>query len=207
MDDWGMVFAAREDLASLADGLSAEQWDVQSLCDEWKVRHVVAHVALTADESLLGFLPVLLKSGFNVNKAISRTAIEHGDKMQPEEIVKSLREKLEARKTPPGVKVRGVLADVVTHTSDIRRPLGLPLDVPSDRLIASLDEFKGMGSILGNKKRVGALRLVATDIDWSTGEGPEVRGTGEALLMAMCGRKSALADLEGPGVEALKTRS
>jgi hypothetical protein len=40
---------------------------------------------------------------------------------------------------------------------------------------------------------------VATDLDWSHGSGPEVRGSGEALLMAMAGRRAALDDLDGPG--------
>ena len=51
--------------------------------------------------------------------------------------------------------------------------------------------------------RTRGLRLVATDIDWSHGGGPEVRGPGEALLMAMAGRGDALKDLSGPGKDEL----
>jgi hypothetical protein len=40
---------------------------------------------------------------------------------------------------------------------------------------------------------------VATDLDWSRGGGPSVRGRGEALLMVMAGRGDALKDLGGPG--------
>ncbi|HME47371.1 NADPH-dependent F420 reductase [Mycobacterium sp.] len=43
------------------------------------------------------------------------------------------------------------------------------------------------------------VRLVATDLDWSRGRGRQVHGTGEALLMAMAGRRAALDDLSGPG--------
>ncbi len=50
------------------------------------------------------------------------------------------------------------------------------------------------------------LRLVATDLDWSAGNGPEVTGTGDALLMAIAGRPAALADLTGPGVATLAER-
>lgn len=59
---------------------------------------------------------------------------------------------------------------------------------------------------LGNKKRIAGLTLVATDVDWSYGEGPEVRGPAEALLKVTCGRPVALADLEGPGLERLRSR-
>ena len=44
------------------------------------------------------------------------------------------------------------------------------------------------------------LRLTATDLDWSAGSGPEVRGTGEALLMAVAGRADLLPELSGPGL-------
>jgi hypothetical protein len=43
------------------------------------------------------------------------------------------------------------------------------------------------------------VRLVATDLDWVYGKGPEVRGSGEALLMVMAGRRAALVDLDGAG--------
>jgi hypothetical protein len=50
------------------------------------------------------------------------------------------------------------------------------------------------------------LRLVATDLDWSHGSGPEVRGPGEALMVALAGRPLALAALAGDGVDVLELR-
>lgn len=52
----------------------------------------------------------------------------------------------------------------------------------------------------------GDLRLTATDLDWATGDGAEVLGPGEALLMAMAGRPHALDDLDGPGMATLRRR-
>jgi hypothetical protein len=60
---------------------------------------------------------------------------------------------------------------------------------------------------LGAKKRIAGLRLEATDADWSTGEGPLVRGPLLSLVLAMTGRSVALADLDGPGVAELGRRS
>ena len=54
--------------------------------------------------------------------------------------------------------------------------------------------------------RVRGVQLVATDVDWAYGKGPEVRGPGEALLMAMAGRPAALDDLDGPGKAKLTQR-
>jgi hypothetical protein len=59
---------------------------------------------------------------------------------------------------------------------------------------------------LGAGRRVKGLRLRATDVAWQHGDGPEVVGTGEALLMAMTGRRTATNDLTGPGLATLAHR-
>lgn len=47
------------------------------------------------------------------------------------------------------------------------------------------------------------VRLTAADADVSIGDGPEVSGTALSLLLAVSGRRVALDDLDGPGVEVL----
>lgn len=54
--------------------------------------------------------------------------------------------------------------------------------------------------------RVAGLRLVATDVDWSHGDGPAVTGTGEGILLADSGRPAGLEHLDGEGVGALRER-
>jgi hypothetical protein len=51
------------------------------------------------------------------------------------------------------------------------------------------------------------LRLVATDLGWSYGLGPEVRGPAEALMLAVAGRKIVLDELVGDGIRKLADRS
>ena len=58
----------------------------------------------------------------------------------------------------------------------------------------------------GAKKRIAGLRLFALDLDWSHGTGPEVKGTGEQLLMVMNGRMSMVDELAGAGKAALAGR-
>jgi hypothetical protein len=53
---------------------------------------------------------------------------------------------------------------------------------------------------------VAGLELVATDAEWSSGEGPAVRGPVEDLLLAAAGRPAAPAGLSGPGVDVLAER-
>jgi hypothetical protein len=54
--------------------------------------------------------------------------------------------------------------------------------------------------------RTNGLRFEATDLGWSIGSGPTVRGTGEAIMMAVTGRHAALADIEGDGAATLTQR-
>jgi uncharacterized protein (TIGR03083 family) len=98
------------------------------------------------------------------------------------------------------------LVDHVIHHQDIRRPLGLPREMPADRLVAALDVIPGLAGFVGAKKRVAGLHLHATDVAWSHGEGPEVRGTGEAILLTASGRAVALDELDGDGVGILRER-
>lgn len=205
-DTWTMVAETRTDLASYLETLTPAQWDAPTLCAEWKVRDVVGHLVEGADKIPMGkMMGGMVKSGFNMNKMLAAMAIEEG-KRSPDDLLKALRAAVSMRNTPPMTKPEDVLSDSVIHTQDVRRALGAPGTVPEERLRAVLDRMKNTGSIIGNKKRVAGLKLVATDMDWTHGDGPEVRGTGEALLMAMCGRKSALDDLSGDGVATLRSR-
>ena len=54
--------------------------------------------------------------------------------------------------------------------------------------------------------RIRGVRLVATDLRFSAGAGPEVRGEAEALLMAMAGRRGVASELSGPGRAKLAGR-
>jgi hypothetical protein len=90
------------------------------------------------------------------------------------------------------------------HQQDIRRPLGLPRTIDSERLRAALDFVRYAPTIRG-AWRVRGVKLVATDVVWSHGKGPEVCGPGEALLMVMGGRTEALGDLDGSGVAILSS--
>jgi hypothetical protein len=46
--------------------------------------------------------------------------------------------------------------------------------------------------------------LVATDIDWSSGHGPEIAGPVGAILLLLTGRPVGLADLTGDGADLLR---
>jgi len=59
---------------------------------------------------------------------------------------------------------------------------------------------------IGGFWRIRGLRLVATDLGFSAGRGPPVRGPAEALLMTIAGRRGVVSELSGPGRATLADR-
>jgi hypothetical protein len=110
----------------------------------------------------------------------------------------------------PAAKAVDVLVDLVVHQQDVRRPLELGRSIEPQTLAAALHRASRraglLSGLLPGKKRTSGLKLRATDIDWEHGEGEELQGPGEALLMAIGGRRAALVNLSGPGLDTLTTR-
>jgi hypothetical protein len=53
---------------------------------------------------------------------------------------------------------------------------------------------------------MGGLRWTATDVDWSFGDGPEVSGRAEALILLSSGRPAPIDEVSGDGVSVLEDR-
>ncbi|MGO9584247.1 MAG: maleylpyruvate isomerase family mycothiol-dependent enzyme [Acidimicrobiales bacterium] len=204
-----------EELASISEflhGLSDEQWDHGTLCSAWRVRDVVSHIVLGYTTSLPSLLGMLAKYHFNVPQGFTKGAVAFGGAHTPAQII-AVFDTIPNEHVKKGVsrfiKPQESLVDHIVHHQDMRRPLGLPREVPAERLLAALGVvtvYTGVGGAVGVRKRAGGLRLVATDVDWSQGEGPDVRGTGEALLLALTGRPIVLDELTGDGVATLRSR-
>jgi uncharacterized protein (TIGR03083 family) len=205
METWELVDAQRKDNIALLEGLTPAQWDTPSLCDGWRVREVAAHLSSPANYEIGAFTRELLRSGLSFDKATARDAVRRGGR-DTKELIDEYRGTIGKRRKPPGAKSVTVLNDMLVHGQDIRRPLGLTADIPEERLRTCLDYVKGMNFVFGAKKRVAGLKLEATDMDWTHGEGPVVRGTGEALLMILNGRTDALKDVHGEGTATLADR-
>jgi hypothetical protein len=65
-------------------------------------------------------------------------------------------------------------------------------------------DFVATSVIFRAKRYISGVRLVATDMEWSRGNGPEVNGSAEALVMVMAGRRRALDELSGKGLVRLR---
>ena len=107
------------------------------------------------------------------------------------------------------LNIRTQLAELVIHQQDVRRPLRIRREIQADRLRTLLDfglTRVGSASVAFSRRRTRHIRLVATDIAWSAGVGPEVYGPAEAIFMAANGRADAIGALYGDGLPVLATR-
>jgi uncharacterized protein (TIGR03083 family) len=125
--------------------------------------------------------------------------------LTPDELIQFLGNHLHPQGLTSGFGGMIALVDGTIHHQDIRRALGYPRTVPTDRLERILPLVPG-NPRLGAGRRIKGLRLQATDISWQHGDGPEVHGTGEALMMAMTGRRDSIDELAGPGQPILAER-
>jgi uncharacterized protein (TIGR03083 family) len=197
-----MAYNERSDLAAFLDTLSPQEWYAPSLCKEWTVKDVVAHVVSYEELTTLGLMKRFAKGRF---VHANDVGVQEFAPMSSEELKEFLGRHLRPRGLTAAFGGMIALVDGTVHHQDIRRALGYPRTVPVDRLERILPLVPG-NPRLGAGRRIRGLRLTATDVAWSHGSGPEVNGTGEALLMAMTGRPEAVTELSGPGQATLADR-
>lgn len=197
-----LAYDERSDLAAFLSTLSAEDWRTESLCAGWTVKDVVAHVISYEELSPLGLARRFVKG--RVVRA-NEVGVAEYSTLSPQELVEFLNRHLRPRGLTAGFGGMIGLVDATIHHQDIRRALGRPRTVPPHRLRRILPLVPG-NPRLGAGRRIKGLRLRADDISWEHGDGPEVTGTGEALLLAMTGRRQAAEELTGPGRTTLLDR-
>jgi uncharacterized protein (TIGR03083 family) len=203
-DIWPVIHSERQALAADLASLPPEQWSSTSLCSDWSVQDVVAHMTGTAKISGATFFPKLIGSGFSLGRMQAKDIqTEKGD--SPGDTLARFEAVETSVKHPPG-PTDTMLGETIIHAEDIRRSVGIDHDYPTDAVVQVAEFYKGSNLIIGTKRRITGLSLRATDTDWSHGSGPEVTGPILFLLLAMSGRKPALDHLSGDGVAALASR-
>jgi len=197
-----LAIEERTDLAAYLAALAPRDWNANSLCDRWTVKDVVAHV-ISYDE--LGFLGLVKRFGKGRVVRANEVGVAEYSSKTPDELVTFLNNHLRPSGLTAGFGGMIGLIDGTIHHQDIRRALGHPRTIPPHRLQRILPLVPG-NPRLGAGRRIKKLRLRANDIEWEHGTGPEVTGTGEALLLAMAGRRQAAEELTGPGAATLLDR-
>jgi uncharacterized protein (TIGR03083 family) len=201
---WPLIHAERQALAEDLASLDDAQWSVQSLCGDWTVRDVLGHMTATARMTPARFFMEMAGSGFRFN-AMNAKNVRRETAGPAAQGLAEFRA-LESRTTSPPGPTEAMLGEAIVHGEDVRRPLGIYRDYPTEAVIRVADFFKGSNLLIGSKNRIAGLTLRATDAQWSTGSGSEVSGPVLSLTLAMTGRSAALADLSGDGLATLQAR-
>ncbi|MEU0487157.1 maleylpyruvate isomerase family mycothiol-dependent enzyme [Streptosporangium sp. NPDC006013] len=197
------VKAERLSLADFLDDLDDHEWKAASLCSGWTVHDVAAHLTLSTRTTLLGTIKGMIRARGDWERMEADLARERAARFGPAELIAQFRETAGSPRRAPGSAPLDPLTDVLVHGQDIARPLGRVREMPAERTVAVLDHV-WRSFFYGARKRFRGTRPVATDLDWSAGEGPdEVRGPAADLLLLATGRAAGLAGLSGPGVERI----
>jgi uncharacterized protein (TIGR03083 family) len=199
-----MVIAERQSLSDFLGTLEPPQWTAPTWCDKWNVQDLVAHLTAAGNITAPHFFAGFIKTGFKFD-AFVEGDLRNYSGGSPGDVKARFDQIIPSTRKPPGPAYIA-LGEVMVHGEDIRRPLGATGDHEPEHLITLADTYKKAGAPLHAKRRLEGLKLQATDIEWSTGDGPEVRGPCMSLILAMVGRDQALADCEGDGVETLRAR-
>jgi uncharacterized protein (TIGR03083 family) len=210
-DPLAVIRSERRALIAYLETLTAEEWATPSLCGRWTVQEVAAHVAWAPVQSPAEAMSYLRRSGLRPNRANADSAVGWA-RRGTAAILDQLRANVTNDAKPIGVPRAAALVDAVVHASDIRRPLGRTRVIPQDAFTPAADfcaRTRWPASVMvgGNvQRRIRGLRLVADDVTWSWGDGPEVHGPGEALLLMLTGRPVGRGELTGAGAAQLSAR-
>jgi uncharacterized protein (TIGR03083 family) len=192
-------------LGRLVDGLTDEQWKVQSLCPAWTVQGVLVHVT-TIEEALVGWRP----GGEHPFAAMGSIAAELAS-LSPEQLVARYHTAVAARLaeletiseaefdapsiTPVGnatyarfMAIR--VFDTWVHERDISVPLGIELQHGGGAAEMSLDEVDGsIGYIVGKKIGLTEGKSIAFEV---TGATPR------RIMVKVDGRATRVSELPDP---------
>jgi uncharacterized protein (TIGR03083 family) len=205
---WAAIDAQRLRTADLLATLAPADWSRGSLCDGWTVRDVAGH--LTLQQMTIGdiFRLAIKHPGVHSLNWMIQTSARDQAALPTEQLIDEIRRTVGSRRHNLGVTPRETLIDIVVHGQDIAIPIGRTLAVPPEvAATAASRVWECRGTRLSKVFKplpYDALKLVADDIDWTVGDGPELRGPVLSLLLLLTGRRVVLPQLDGPGAEALQ---
>lgn len=211
-----LIAAHRRSLAAALSTLTADQWRGASLCAGWTPAHVLAHLTMPFRISEPDFMAGLQRAGGDFTKFSDEIAARDST-LRPTELVDVLRDNADTPWAPPGGGLAGALSHDVIHGLDITWPLSLPQEIPADAMTIVLDSITsplaldpgevraaelrpeaGQTTLFGFPLR--GIRVRATDLDWSAGDGEELAGRSRDVLPLLAGRLVPRELFSGPGV-------
>ena len=203
-DFMAMVPGERRSLLEYLGTLSPEQWTAQTACAKWNVQQLTGHLVAAAKITAPHFFGGLIKSGFSFDKFIEGDLAKYAEGT-PADVMARFNSIIDSNRKPPG-PAYVAFGEIMVHGEDIRRATGTRGDYKPELLVALADAYRTTGAPLHGKKRSAGLKLTATDVEWSTGTGPEVQGPCMDLIRAITGRRDGLEACSGEGLATLGAR-
>jgi uncharacterized protein (TIGR03083 family) len=203
-ETWELIHEERAAMVETWTTIADAQWSMPSWCKGWTTKQVAGHIVAAAEQTPLNFSKQLTRAGFKFDVFTDRDAKRLGA-LSTDELIARLRARTSTTNHPPA-PVMAMLGEIVVHGEDIRRPLGIDHTISPEALVAVAESYKRSNLLIGSKRRIAGLSLSSTDVDWSTGSGPEVAGPMTSLILAMSGRVEAAGDLSGEGLKTLIDR-
>ncbi len=203
---------AAEHAALVADlrGLNDQQWERTSLCGEWTVHDVTAHLGAAMTIGRLGWISSILRSGLRPS-VHNRRQIERFARAEPARTLA----RFSALGSEGGEPVRlpsndlaAWLGEFVVHGQDIRRPLGIEHGPTAEAVLTVARFYASRDFAVNSRSQVRGLHLRALYADFTTNGAdlPLVEGPLLALVMLMAGRPAYLDQVSGAGVPELRRR-
>lgn len=195
---WSLVHEERRALADDLASLPDVDWQAPSLGTDWSVHGVLAHLIHDAKTTRWSFVRDFVAAGFNFDRSNERW-VEKLSRQDPALTLEKLRLVAGLTGSAPA-PLPSRLVEVIVHGEDIRRPLGIAHEYPLGAVVTAVRYQLATGVNLGGgKERAADFRLLASDADVAVGNGPEVRGSALALLLALTGRPVRKNELTGTG--------
>ncbi|WP_341720050.1 maleylpyruvate isomerase family mycothiol-dependent enzyme [Micromonospora sp. FIMYZ51] len=201
---WSATHAERAALADDLAELRDANWAQPSLCGNWTIEEVVAHLTAAASTGTVRWLTSILGARFDSDLHNQRRLAEQRG-ATPAETLERFRRVITSTTAATG-HTAAWLGEVIVHGQDIRRPLGLPHTPPVPAVTEVARFYASRDFTVASRSATKGLRLEATDGPFATGTGPLVSGTTLALTMAMAGRHVYHDELTGPGVPIMRAR-
>src|SRR3954451_15506871 len=201
---WATIDEQRAGVADLMTEFGDEEWATPSLCTRWTVRDVAAHLTL-AQTRLGPALGATVRARGSFDRMIRDTALRQA-RLPVEAYPGLVRTMIGSRRKAPFITEVEPLIDVLVHAQDMPRPLGRSYPMPVEAASVAGDRVWSMTFPFRARRRFAGLHLVATDTAWQVGSGTRVEGPIAALLLLLTGRPAGLADLTGPGADAVASR-
>lgn len=182
---WQHIDAERSWLADLLESLPQAAWRQPSLCAQWTVRDVAAHLTFSQTR-VRDLLWPAVRAGFRYDALVRDTALR--SPLTHEEIVATLRGFVGSRRRVAFITDMEPLIDILVHTQDVCRPLGIDHPMPPDAAAAAADRVLATPRPLRRWTAPQGVRLVAIDTHWAHGTGQELAAPMQVHLLNLTGR-------------------